>query len=84
MKLRTAIMASGIIGAALAASPIPASAEIICSGSVCWHVKERHAYPPESKVIIHEDGWRAPPEEKYEFREHEGRGYWREGKWIEW
>ena len=84
MKLRTAIMASGVIGAALAASPIPASAEIVCSGNVCWHVKERLAYPPESKVIIHEDSWRAPPAEKYEFREHEGRGYWREGKWIEW
>ncbi|MBV8697728.1 MAG: hypothetical protein JO052_07710 [Bradyrhizobium sp.] len=84
MKAYIAALAGATIGAvALSASSIPASVEVVCSGNVCWHLKERHEYPPEAKVIIHEDNWRGSPEEKYEFREHEGRGYWREGKWIE-
>jgi hypothetical protein len=80
MKLITAALAGAILGAVT----LPASADVACSGNVCWHVKERHVYPPESKVIIHEDSWRWRPEEKYEWREHEGRGFWREGKWVEW
>jgi hypothetical protein len=83
MRLFTATCAGAILGAAaLTTSAIPASAEIACSGNVCWHVKERHVYPPDAKVIIHEDDWRWRPEEKYEWREHEGPGYWRDGAWV--
>jgi hypothetical protein len=73
-----------VTGAAiLALSSVAASAYIACSGNVCWHVKERVTYPAESKVIIHEDNWKWGPSEKFEFREHEGRGYWRDGAWID-
>jgi hypothetical protein len=61
-----------------------ASAAIVCSGNVCWHTHERYTYPPESKVIIHDDNWRWGPGEKYTFREHEGRGYWKGDTWTEW
>jgi hypothetical protein len=34
-------------------------------------------------VTIHEDNWRWGPEEKYSFREHDGRGYRRGDDWVE-
>ena len=71
------------VGAAvLALSAAGASAEIACSGNVCWHVKERHTYPAESKVIIREENWKPGP--SIRFREHEGRGYWHGRKWVAW
>ena len=79
------ILASATIGAALlAGSVVSASAAIVCSRNVCWHSSETYTYPPESKVIIHEDNWRWGPKERYTFREHEGRGYWRGDRWTEW
>jgi hypothetical protein len=85
MRLLGKTLASAALGAGLlAGSAISASAAIVCSGNVCWHTHETHAYPPDAKVIIHEDNWRAGPEDKYVFREHEGRGYWRDDKWTEW
>ena len=36
------------------------------------------------RVIVHEDNWKWGPEEKFSFREHEGRGYWRDDKWTNW
>jgi hypothetical protein len=79
------LAAGAILGAGfLAASAMSASAAIVCSGNVCWHTQETYTYPPESRVIVHEDNWRAGPEEKFTFREHEGRGYWRDNKWTVW
>jgi hypothetical protein len=81
----TTTLASAAIGAALlAASTMGASAAIACSGNVCWHTHDTYTYPPESKVIIHEDNWRWGPTERFSFREHEGRGYWRGDRWTEW
>jgi hypothetical protein len=77
------ILLGAAIGAgALSFSAMTASAAIVCNGDVCWHVKEKHAYPSEAGVVIHEDNWRPGPSIK--FREHEGRGYWRGGSWIAW
>jgi hypothetical protein len=60
-----------MLGAAMLRAPFPASAEIACAGNVCWHVTERHAYPTDAKVVIHEiAGDRG--QEKYEWREYEG------------
>jgi hypothetical protein len=85
MKIASSVVGSAVVAAAvLVGSWSTASAEIVCSGKTCWHVKERHPYPPEARVVIHEDNWRWAPEEKYEWREHEGRGYWRDDKWVEW
>ena len=79
------LSAAGVLGAGfLAASAMSASAAIVCTGNVCWHTHETYTYPPESRVIVHEDNWRWGPEEKFRFREHEGRGYWRDDKWVNW
>ncbi len=67
--------------AALAITAATASADVACSGNVCWHVKERHTYPREGRVVIHRDTWKPGP--RIEFREHEGRGYWRDGNWVD-
>jgi hypothetical protein len=75
-----AIMGAGVLAWTMAS----ASAAIVCSGNVCWHVKEKYEYPPEGRVTIHDDNWKWGPSDKYEFREREGRGYWREDKWITW
>ena len=71
-------------GAALAASSLAASAAVVCRENVCWHVQDVREYPPEAGVVVHEDSWRWRPEERYEWREHEGHehGYWRDGAWV--
>jgi hypothetical protein len=68
----------------LALSTLAASAAIVCSGNVCWHTQERYAYPPEARVIVHDDDWRWGPNERFAFREHEGRGYWKGENWVGW
>lgn len=79
--IRTTLIAAVAGAGALAFSPVTASAYVACSGSVCWHVQERHEYPATARVVIHEDNWRWRRHERYRFREHEGRGYWRGGTW---
>jgi len=77
--------AGAILGAGFwAASAMSASAAIVCSGKVCWHAHEAYGYPPEARVIVHEDSWKWAPAEKFSIREHEGRGYWRDDKWVTW
>ena len=75
--LRKAAACAAAGAALLAVSTTGASAAIVCSGDVCWRALETCAYPPEAKVIIHEDNRRWGPSEHCTFREHEGRGYWR-------
>jgi hypothetical protein len=41
-------------------------------------------YPPEARIIIHDDDWKWGPSEHFRFREHEGRGYWRGDRWENW
>jgi len=85
MSLQSKTLAGAAAAAAfLALSTVGASAAIVCSGSVCWHTHERYTYPPEAGVVVHEDNWRWGPSEKFTFREHEGRGYWKGDRWTEW
>jgi hypothetical protein len=85
MKLIGKALATAAAGAAfLAVSAVGASAAIVCSGDVCWHTHEAYSYPPEARVIVHDDNWRWGPREKFVFREHEGRGYWRGDNWTAW
>lgn len=65
----------------LAYSAISASADIACSGTVCWHVHERYTYPPAAHVVVHPDTWQVT--KKYVMKEHEGPGYWLGGKWVD-
>jgi hypothetical protein len=78
-----------ILGAAmgtgmLAFSAVSASAAIVCNGPVCWHTHEAYDYPPTAGVIVHPDDWRWGPGERFSWREHDGRGYWRGDRWMEW
>jgi hypothetical protein len=68
----------------LALSAASASAAIVCTGNVCWHTHEAYTYPSESRVIVHPDAWRWGPSERFSWREHEGRGYWRGDSWVAW
>jgi hypothetical protein len=72
------LMGAGVLALTMAS----ASAAIVCSGNTCWHVKESHQYPSDARVTMHEENWKWGPSDKYAWREHEGRGYWREDKWI--
>jgi hypothetical protein len=71
---------------ALALTATTASAEIVCnSEGDCWHARERHVYRPEFGVKVYPDEWRwaESDSKRYRWREHDGRGYWRNGIWIE-
>ena len=84
MKNSSLIIA--LSGAGLMAAATAASAEIICNDEGdCWHVKERYEYKPEFKLQIYKDDWKweKEKESKYRWREHDGRGYWSKGVWIE-
>jgi len=60
-----------------------ASAAIVCNADgECWHVRNHYVYKPEFGVVVHDDAWKWGPEEKFVWREHTGRGYWRNGVWI--
>jgi hypothetical protein len=60
-----------------------ASAEVVCNGRECWHVHGRYDYPPDAGIVVHPDNWRWGPQEKFTWREHEGRGYWHGDTWRE-
>ena len=82
--MRKIFLGAALGASALALSAASASASVVCSGNVCWHTTERYDYPPAARVTIHEDTWKPAPDARITFREHTGRGYWRDDKWIEW
>ena len=85
MTLFNKALLAAVFGAgAIAFSATGASAAIVCNDDVCWHVKEKYTYPSEARVTIHPDDWRWGPRERFTWREHEGRGYWRGDRWMEW
>ena len=60
-----------------------ASAEIVCNNEgACWHAHRHYDYRPEYGVVVHPDDWRWGPNDHYAWREHRGRGYWRNGVWV--
>ena len=78
------ILAAAAVGAGLLGlSAASASAAIVCTGTVCWHTHEHYDYPADAHVIVHPDDWRWGPSEHFTWREHPGRGYWREDRWID-
>ena len=38
--------------------------------------------PPRAGIVVHDDNWRWRGRDHYRWREHEGRGYWRNGIWL--
>jgi hypothetical protein len=83
-RLGKTLIGAALGGGVLAFSGMSASAAIVCNGDVCWHVPSSYEYPGDARVIVHPDTWRWGPRDHYSWREHEGRGYWRGEKWIEW
>ena len=76
-----------LLGAAAGAltlglSVVGASAELACSGNVCWHVHEHYDYPSTAHIVVHPDDWHHS--DHVVVREHEGRGYWAGDRWTEW
>ena len=79
MRLASILAAVGAV--ALAAST--ASAAIVCNGEGdCWHTKGDVAYKPELRLHVHPDSWKFADKDHYRWHEHEGRGYWKSGVWI--
>ncbi len=48
----------------------------------CWHTTGRYDYRPAFGVTVHDDNWRWGHRDRYRWREHAGRGYWRSGVWV--
>ena len=84
MKTFGKLAAAAALGvSALAVMATSASAAIACNREgVCWHVHRNYVYAPEYGVVIHPNNWRWGPRERFVFKEHEGRGYWRNGVWV--
>ncbi|MBP0578983.1 hypothetical protein J8I29_06680 [Labrys sp. LIt4] len=75
-----ALISAGVMGLFVTG----ASARVVCNeDGDCWHVRETYEYKPEFKLMVHPDDWRWKESEHYRWREHEGRGYWRSGVWVE-
>jgi hypothetical protein len=76
---------AGLMGAAcvLIMTATAARAEVACNREgECWHAREHAEYRPEWGVNVHADDWKWGAADKYRWREHEGRGYWRNGIWV--
>jgi hypothetical protein len=84
MTLRNAIFCAAMSAGLMAMSAATASADIVCSGRACWHTHDSYEYPSGARVVVHPDDWRWGPREHFAWREHEGRGYWRGSRWMEW
>jgi hypothetical protein len=84
MKTTIKLAAAALFGAGmLALSAGSASAAVACNGAgECWHVRGHYTYPPEAGIVIHPEGWKWGPTEHFAWRDHAGRGYWRNGIWV--
>ena len=85
MKTTVKLAAAAVLGAsALAFVATDAAAAIACNAAgECWHVRRPWTYPPEAGIVIHPEGWVAPVGgPRVVWREHVGRGYWRNGVWV--
>lgn len=84
MRAYLKFAAAAALGAGMLAMTVgSASAAVVCNAyGACWHVRHPYAYPPEARIVIHPNGWHWGRREHYVWRDHPGRGYWRNGVWI--
>ena len=74
---------AALCGGMLTMTATSASAAIVCNAEgECWHVRHVYRYRPEWGMVVHPDNWAWGPNERYVWREHRGRGYWRGGVWV--
>ena len=58
----------------LAFGATTASAAVVCNDEGdCWRTKAKYTYPPDAGVRVYADDWKWGPNDKYRWREHEGR-----------
>jgi hypothetical protein len=83
MTMRKLLLGAAIGVSALAATVGSASAYVACNrAGDCWHTQDRYTYRPAFGVTVHDEGWRWRDHDRYRWREHNGRGYWRNGVWL--
>jgi len=82
--MKRSIITAALFGlGALAVTATNASAAVVCNGArECWHAPNDYVYKPEFGVVVHPDAWKWGADEHFTWREHEGRGYWRDGVWV--
>ena len=87
MLLKSALAAAVALGT-LAASTARADNYVACNGwGECWTVHDRYTdYPPDVRVVIHDDAWRAAHEHDEHFRwlndQADDHGWYdRDGNW---
>ncbi len=83
-RVHKSLLAASLTAGALAFTAGIASADIACTGNVCWHAHEHYNYPGSAHVVVHPDSWHWGANEHFTFREHEGRGYWHGDRWETW
>jgi hypothetical protein len=78
------LLLSTLGAAVLLLSVTASSADVVCNDAGdCWHTRGRVEYKPDLKLRIHPDDWKWREADHYRWREHEGRGYWRGGVWVD-
>jgi hypothetical protein len=85
MKTLAATASAALLGAGiLAFMATGASARIVCNDEGdCWHhTGPEVVYPAEAHIVVHPDHWKWKEGEHYRWHEHEGRGYWHGGVWV--
>jgi hypothetical protein len=84
-----AALGATIAAGALVAFSAPASAYVVCNRfGDCWHTERRFTAPgitfswhPDD-WYFHRD-WDRDRDYRWRSERHEGRGYWRNGVWIQ-
>ena len=82
--MKKLLLTAALGASALALSIGSAGAVIVCNEDDCWHARERYSYPPDAHLRVHPDDWKWGSSDRFRWREHEGRGYWRGDDWVEW
>ena len=54
----------------------------MAKANALWHVHDRYTHDPGFGVVIHDDNWKWGTGDHFRWREHAGRGYWRNGLWV--
>lgn len=83
MKNLVKFGAAAALGMTILGFAAPASAAIVCNrAGECWHQPGRFVARPEFGVVVHPNNWRWGARDHFTWREHPGRGYWRNGVWV--
>ena len=87
-RLLSSALAALLGLSALAVTAQSASAYVVCNAAgECWHTDHRYHYQPALRAEIHPDDWYFhrdwAHDNGHHWRDyHEGRGYYRNGIWI--